>query len=126
MAPEAANVEVGEIRRSLERLATHASAELLAKQPHWGDAILCDGLLYAADALKIEAPVAAAQRWFAPKLAQGPRTHGWFWFWAAEALPALDLLLKTGDTRYLEYARSIVDFMETSAARTPAGAFVPH
>jgi unsaturated rhamnogalacturonyl hydrolase len=114
------------MRRALERLSAHASAELLAKQPHWGDAILCDGLLYAADALKIEAPVAAAQRWFAPKLAQGPRTHGWFWFWAAEALPALDLLLKTGDARYLEYARSIVSFMENSAVRTPNGAFVPH
>ena len=56
----------------------------------------------------------------------GPRTKGWFWFWAAEALPALDLYLKTNDARYLEYARAIVGFMENSAARTPDGAFVPH
>jgi unsaturated rhamnogalacturonyl hydrolase len=126
MAPEAANIEVVEIRRSLERLSAHASTELLAKQPHWGDAILCDGLLYAARALKTDAPVAAAERWFAPKLAQGPRTNGWFWFWSAEALPALDLHQKTSDARYLEYARSIVQFLETSAARTPDGAFVPH
>src|SRR6266849_9081758 len=91
MAPEAANIEHNEMRRSLERLSAHASAEILAKQPHWGDAILSDGLLYAARALKTDAPVAAAQQWFAPKLAQGPRTSGWFWFWAAEALPALDL-----------------------------------
>ena len=114
------------MRRSLERLASHASSELLAKQPHWGDAILCDGLLYAARALKTDAPVAAAQQWFARKLAQGPRTNGWFWFWAAEALPALDLHQQTGDPRYLDYARSIVDFLETSATRTPDGAFVPH
>jgi len=112
--------------RSLERVSSHASSELLAKQPHWGDAILCDGLLYAARALKIDAPVAAAQRWFAPKLAQGPRTTGWFWFWAAEALPALDLHEVTGDPRYLDYARSIVNFTENTAARTPDGAFVPH
>jgi len=126
MAPEAANIERDEIRRSLERLASHARAEILAKQPHWGDAILCDGLLYAARALKTDAPVAAAQQWFAPKLAEGPRTNGWFWFWAAEALPALDLHEAAGDARYLEYARTVVSFMENSAARTPDGAFVPH
>src|SRR5229473_2274426 len=124
MAPEA--ISIDEVRRSLERLASHAGAELLAKQPHWGDAILCDGLLYAARAMKTDAPVAAAERWFTPKLTQGPRVNGWFWFWAAEALPALDLHLKTRDARYLEYARTIVDFMENEAARTPDGAFVPH
>jgi len=126
MAPEAANVEYGEIRRSLERLASHASAEILAKQPHWGDAILCDGLLYAAAVLKKDDLIHAAEKWFAPKLAQGPRTNGWFWFWAAEALPALDLHVMTDDARYLDYARAIVDFMEKTAARTPDGAFVPH
>ena len=36
------------MKNALERLTSHAAAELLAKQPHWGDAILCDGLLYAA------------------------------------------------------------------------------
>src|SRR6267142_5071080 len=126
MFPEAANIEHDEIRRSLERLASQASAGILAKQPHWGDAILCDGLLYSARALKTDVPIAAAQQWFAPKLAQGPRTSGWFWFWAAEALPALDLHEMTTDARYLEYARSIVNFMENTAARTPDGAFVPH
>jgi len=126
MAPEAANIGTDEMRRSLERLASHASAELLAKQPHWGDAILCDGLLHSARALKTDAAVAAAEKWFAPKLAQGPRTSGWFWFWAAEALPALDLHKVTGAPRYLEYARSIVNFLENTAARTPDGAFVPH
>jgi unsaturated rhamnogalacturonyl hydrolase len=115
-----------EIRDALERLTANASRELVAKQPHWGDAILCDGLLYAARVLKSDAPVEAAQRWFEPKLATGPRTKGWFWFWAAEALPALDLHLKTDDPRYLDYARTIVAFMENSAARTPDGAFVPH
>lgn len=126
MAPEAANIEVGEIRRSLARLSAHASAELLVKQPHWGDAILCDGLLNAAEVLKNDAPVQAAEKWFAPKLAQGPRTNGWFWFWSADALPALDLHLKTGDPRYLNYARTIIEFVEKSAARTPDDAFVPH
>jgi unsaturated rhamnogalacturonyl hydrolase len=115
-----------EIRDALERLTANASRELVVKQPHWGDAILCDGLLYAARALNSDAPVEAAQRWFEPKLAAGPRTSGWFWFWAAEALPALDLYLQTNDPRYLEYARAIVGFMENSAARTPDGAFVPH
>jgi unsaturated rhamnogalacturonyl hydrolase len=121
-----AEFTIDEVRGALELLTASASRELLAKQPHWGDAILCDGLLYAARALKSDAPVAAAERWFAPKLAAGPRTKGWFWFWAAEALPALDLHLKTNDPRYLEYARAIVAFIENSAARTPDGAFVPH
>ncbi len=114
------------MKNALERLTANASRELLVKQPHWGDAILCDGLLYAARALEIDAPVEAAQRWFAPKLAPGPRTSGWFWFWAAEALPALDLNLKTNDPRYFEYARAIVSFMKNSAARTRDGAYVPH
>src|ERR1700683_480715 len=118
--------DLNEVRGALERLTANASRELLAKQPHWGDAILCDGLLYAAQVLKSDAPVEAAQRWFEPKLATGPRTNGWFWFWAAEALPALDLYLKTNDPRYLEYARTIVDFVEHTAARTPDGALVPH
>jgi unsaturated rhamnogalacturonyl hydrolase len=124
MASEA--VSNDEMRRALERLASHAAAELLAKQPHWGDAILCDGLHSAAMMLKRADLIEAAERWFAPKLAQGPRLNGWFWFWAAEALPALGLYEQTGDTRYLEYARTIVDFMENKAARTPDGAFVPH
>jgi unsaturated rhamnogalacturonyl hydrolase len=119
-------MDSAEIRDALERLTASASRELLSKQPHWGDAILCDGLLYAARVLTSDAPVEAAQRWFEPKRAAGPRTNGWFWFWAAEALPALDLYEKTGDARYLEYARTIVGFMENSAARTPDGAFVPH
>jgi unsaturated rhamnogalacturonyl hydrolase len=119
-------MDSAEIRDALERLTANASRELLAKQPHWGDAILCDGLLYAARVLKSNAPVEAALRWFEPKLAAGPRTNGWFWFWAAEALPALDLYLQTNDPRYLEYARAIVGFMEDSAERTPDGAFVPH
>ena len=115
-----------EVRQALERLAANACLELPAKQPHWGDAILCDGLTYAAQTLCIATPIEAAERWFAPKLAAGPRTTGWFWFWAAEALPALDLYLKTNDSRYLEYAHTIIGFMEKSAARTSDGAFVPH
>ncbi len=121
-----AEFTLDEVRERLERLTANASRELPVKQPHWGDAILCDGLLYAAHALKSDAPVEAAERWFAPKLASGPRTKGWFWFWAAEALPALDLHLQTKDPRYLEYARAVVAFTENSAARTPDGAFVPH
>jgi unsaturated rhamnogalacturonyl hydrolase len=121
-----AEINIDEVRDALERLTANASRELLVKQPHWGDAILCDGLLYASRVLKSDAPVEAAQRWFEQKLGAGPRTSGWFWFWAAEALPAVDLHLKTDDPRYLEYARAIVAFMEKSAARTPDGAFVPH
>ena len=119
-------MDSAEIRDALERLTANASRELLVKQPHWGDAILCDGLFYAARALKSDAPVEAAQRWFEPKLAAGPRTGGWFWFWAAEALPALDLYLNTNDARCLEYARAIAAFLENSAPRTPDGAYVPH
>ena len=48
---ELRRVENDEMRRALERLTANASRELLAKQPHWGDAILCDGLLYTARAL---------------------------------------------------------------------------
>ena len=126
MALEAAHIETDEMRRSLERLASHASSELLAKQPHWGDAILCDGLLSAAGALKTEAPVVAAEKWFAPKLAQGPRTSGWFWFWAAEALPALGLYGWTKRPEYLEYARKIIEAFERTTTRTHDGAVVPH
>ncbi|HYB90068.1 MAG TPA: glycoside hydrolase family 88 protein [Candidatus Binataceae bacterium] len=113
-------------RRSLARLAGHASRELLTKQPHWGDAILCDGLLAAAEALNDDAPAKAVERWFAPKLAAGPALAGWFWFWAAEALPALNLHLRTGRGEYLDYARAIVDAFETRATRTRDGAIVPH
>lgn len=123
---DSAEIKIDQLSGALERMVRCASRELPAKQPHWGDAILCDGLVYAARALKSGAPVEAAERWFAPKLAAGPRTSGWFWFWAAEALPALDLHLKTGDPRYLDYARAIVNFMGSSAARTLDGAFVPH
>jgi unsaturated rhamnogalacturonyl hydrolase len=114
------------IAHSLERLAVHASAELIVKQPHWGDAILCDGLLAAADALGIDAPRAAAEKWFARRLETGPKLDGWFWFWAAEAMPALTLHARTGRAEYLDYARKIIDAFETTAARTPDGALVPH
>ncbi len=123
---DSAEIKIDELRGALERLTASASYELLVKQPHWGDAILCDGLIYAGTMLKKDDLIQAAEKWFAPKLAQGPRTKGWFWFWAAEALPALDLHLKTNDPRYLEYARAVVSFMEDSAARTSDGAFVPH
>lgn len=114
------------IRDSLIRLTAHAGRELLSKQPHWGDAIQCDGLLYAARALKTEAPVEHAIKWFAPKLKSGPNTDGWFWFWSAEALPALGLHQKTGQREYLEYARGVIDAVEHKAAHTADGAPVPH
>jgi unsaturated rhamnogalacturonyl hydrolase len=119
-------IRIDEVRDALERVTANASRELLVKQPHWGDAILCDGLVYAARVLKSDVPIEAAQRWFEQKLSVGPRTSGWFWFWAAEALPALDLYARTDDPRCLEYARAIVNFLERSAARTRDGAFVPH
>lgn len=75
MASESINVDL--VRSSLARLADHASVELLSKQPHWGDAILCDGLLAASDALKVDKPAAAAHEWFARKLATRPRLDGW-------------------------------------------------
>lgn len=118
-------IRIDALRTALERLTANASRELLAKQPHWGDAILCDGLLYAARALKSD-DVQAARRWFEPKLASGPRTSGWFWFWAAEALPALDLYLKTQDQHYLQYAQAIITYLEKTATRAADGAFVPH
>ncbi|HYL58141.1 MAG TPA: glycoside hydrolase family 88 protein [Candidatus Acidoferrales bacterium] len=119
-------IDVESIARSLRRLAIHASVELPAKQPHWGDAILCDGMLAAADALGLDAPRVAAEKWFARKLATGPKLDGWFWFWAAEAMPALGLHARTGRAEYLDYARKILAAVETTAARTPDGAIVPH
>jgi unsaturated rhamnogalacturonyl hydrolase len=115
-----------QIRLVLARVAAHAGAELNSKKPHWGDAILCDGLLYAARALKSDAPAAGARSWFRPKLATGPRTDGWIWFWSAEALPALDLYIRTRDRSYLDYARAVVEALETKATHTPDGAIVPH
>ncbi len=116
----------GEIGPCLRRLAAAASVELADKKPHWGDAILCDGLIYAARALGDDAPLDAAARWFAPKLGARPRTEGWFWFWAAEALPALDLYRRLGTPAYLDYARAIVRAFASTATRTPDGALVPH
>jgi unsaturated rhamnogalacturonyl hydrolase len=114
------------IQGALERLAAHAAPELLEKQPHWGDAIQCDGLLAAAGALHDEEPARAAERWFAPKLTAGPRLSGWFWVWAAEAPPALALYRRTGRREYLDYARVIVDTFTSKALRAPGGAIVPH
>ena len=57
-------------------MASHGGAELTHKRPHWGDAILCDGLLYQRSR-KSEAPANAARAWFSPRLATGPRTDGW-------------------------------------------------
>ncbi|MGC2493661.1 glycoside hydrolase family 88 protein [Candidatus Binatus sp.] len=121
-----AEINVEEVRGALERLTSNASRELFVKQPHWGDAILCGGLLAAAGALKTNAPVEAAHRWFDPKLEAGPRTGGWFWFWTAEAAPALSFYIRTKRPEYLEYARKVIETLETTAVRTPDGAIVPH
>jgi unsaturated rhamnogalacturonyl hydrolase len=114
------------IRDSLSRLATQGVLKLLGKQPHWGDAILCDGLVYAARALGREAPAAHAMQWFEPKLTLGPNTAAWFWVWSAEALPALGLHLRSKRRDYLEYARAIVDHVEHKTPRTTDGAPIPH
>jgi unsaturated rhamnogalacturonyl hydrolase len=114
------------VRDALARLAARAGRELLDKKPHWGDAIECDGLVSAAHALRADEPLASAEKWFAPKLAAGPRLDGWFWFWAAEALPALKLHLATGRAAYLDYARRILDHIALKAARTADGGIVPH
>jgi unsaturated rhamnogalacturonyl hydrolase len=115
-----------DIRDALARLAAHASAELLSKQPHWGDAIQCDGLVYASHALRLSGPRDAAERWFTPRLARGPDLKNWFWFWSAEALAAIDLHLATRKSAYLDYARAIVNAFESKATRTADGAVVPH
>jgi unsaturated rhamnogalacturonyl hydrolase len=115
-----------QIRQGLTRMAAQGGAELRQKHPHWGDAILCDGLLYAARALTIDAPAADAAAWFSPKLQHGPRTDGWIWFWSAEALPALDLHLRTAERAYLDYAATVVSALESKAVHTPDGAIVPH
>ena len=115
-----------EVRPVLERLARRSSAELLGKEPHWGDAILCDALVQASANLDSDAPLQAAIHWFEPKLAKGPKLSGWFWFWAAEALAALDLHIATRRDDFLEYARQVVTAFETTATRTPDGAVVPH
>jgi unsaturated rhamnogalacturonyl hydrolase len=123
MPPE---IDSGAVRGALARLAAHAGRELLDKKPHWGDAIECDGLLSAARALGADEALAAAEKWFAPKLAAGPRLDGWFWFWAAEALPALNLHAAVGRRDYLNYARLILDNVATNAARTEDGGITPH
>ena len=137
-----------DLKRRLAALAGHASAELRAKQrsretstvekaffeasrlartiPHWGDAILCDGLIYAARALKDDAPAREAIAWFAPRLASSPRFGDWFWFWAAEGLAAVDLFQLTGQNTYLDYARAVVNNLENRLAHTEDGAFMPH
>ncbi len=110
----------------LERLASHSAEELLSKEPHWGDAIMCDGLLYASRALKTDAPAEAARRWFEPKLGSGPNLDRWFWFWSAEALPALGLYQLTGASEYLDYARAVIDAVENKIPHTQDGVPIPH
>jgi len=114
-----------DIRAALLRLAAHGARWLGEKRPHWGDAILADGLLYASDRLGDRALLDAPARWFAAKLEAGPRLDGWFWFWAAEALPAIDLYQRTRQRELLDYARKIADGF-AAAPRTPGGAIVPH
>lgn len=125
-AEEQPEPDGGAVRGALVRLVAHGARELLDKKPHWGDAIECNGLLYAARALRANEALASAEQWFAPKLAAGPRLDGWFWFWAAEALPALNLHAATGHAAYLEYARRILDHIATQAARTQDGGIRPH
>lgn len=115
-----------EIEAALTRLAARGASQLGSGQPHWGDAILCDGLTYAARALESRAPLADAQRWLAPKLAAGPDTGRWIWSWSAEALPALDLHVATGEARYLDYGRALVAALDSKTARTTTGAIIPH
>ncbi len=136
------------LRQKLAALAAHGGAELRAKYrveetavvekaffkgselerriPHWGDGILCDGLVYATRALRDDSPAKDAIAWFAPRLSSGPRLGDWFWFWAAEALPALDLHQLSGQSAYLDYARAVVDALENRIAHTADGAIMPH
>ncbi len=115
-----------EVRPVLERLARRSGTELLMNEPHWGNAILCDALVHASANLDQDAPLQAAIHWFEPKLMRGPKLTGWFWFWSAEALAAIDLHVATRRQDFLDYARKVVEAFETSATRTPDGAVVPH
>lgn len=145
-----ASVDSARIERCLKSVAARGGAELRAKeperaadtgtvekafferaalarrQPHWGDGILCDGLVYATRAMGVDSPAEDAIAWFSPRIESGPRLNGWFWFWAAEALPALDLHLLTSRTAYLDYARAVVTALESAAARNCDGAIMPH
>lgn len=122
----AAAIDHKTIRDCLIRLIANAGRELAGKKPHWGDAIQCDGLLYAARALETELPAEQAIEWFEPKLKSGPNLDGWFWFWAAEALPALDLFQKTNRREYLDHARRVIDAVQHKASHTKDGAPTPH
>jgi len=115
-----------QVRPVLERLAKRSGAELLVKEPHWGDAILCDALVQASATLDSDEPLQAAIGWFEPRLSRGPKLTGWFWFWAAEALAAVDLHLATRRAAFLNYAREVVAALETTTTRTADGAVVPH
>src|SRR5262249_38976111 len=114
-----------EVRPVLERLAKRSGEELLVNEPHWGDAILCDALVQASATLDSDAPLQAAIGWFEPRLSRGPKLTGWFWFWAAEALAAVDLHLATRRPDFMNYAREVVAAFETTT-RTADGAIVPH
>ena len=115
-----------QVRPVLERLAKRSGAELLVKEQHWGDAILCDALVQASATLDSDEPLQAAIGWFEPRLSRGPKLTGWFWFWAAEALAAVDLHLATRRAAFLNYAREVVEALETTTTRTADGAVVPH
>ena len=115
-----------EVRPVLERLAKRSGGELLVKEPHWGDAILCDALVHASAILDSDAPLQAAIGWFEPRLSRGPKLTGWFWVWAAEALAAVGLHLVTHRADFLNYAGEVVAAFETTTTRTADGAIVPH
>ena len=144
------NISTEDLKRCLVALAARGGAELEAKEsgsigrtglvekaffergglerkiPHWGDAILCDGMVYATRALTEDSPAEDAIAWFAPRLKDGPRLSDWFWFWAAQALPAINIYLLTGESAYLDYARTVVDALENRIAHTADGAIMPH
>jgi unsaturated rhamnogalacturonyl hydrolase len=119
-------MNVRQVRPVLERLVKRSGAELLVKEPHWGDAILCDALVHASAILDSDEPLQAAIGWFEPRLSRGPTLTGWFWSWAAEALAAVDLHHATRRAAFLNYAREVVAALETTTTRTADGAVVPH
>lgn len=119
-------IEAQAIRACVTRMTARACGWLRHKELHWGDPILCDGMVRVAREFGSNAPMWEAAAWFAPRLASGPDTRGWIWVWSAEALPAIDLYLLLDERRYLDYARAVIDGLEHAAAHTSDGAVVPH
>jgi unsaturated rhamnogalacturonyl hydrolase len=93
----------------------------------WGDGILMLALLKTAVWSGDRSHFDCACQWLDDQLAEGVNlAEGATWDWGALPLPALELHRRTGEERYLAFAREVCEHITSRARRTADGAVVTH